>query len=90
VDDERRADVAVVDIPEEGPFDGCNLSVKCGLDGSERFAVGGQGFTLPFRVLGDHPSHVTGPDTQGPRTTDSSLITKSNFRSELRSQSRIQ
>jgi hypothetical protein len=33
---------------------------------------------------------VTGPDTQGPRTTDSSLITKSNFRSELRSQSRIQ
>jgi hypothetical protein len=34
--------------------------------------------------------HVTGPDTQGPRTTDSSLITKSNFRSELRSQSRIQ
>jgi hypothetical protein len=35
-------------------------------------------------------SGVTGPDTQGPRTTDSSLRTKSNFRSELRSQSRIQ
>jgi hypothetical protein len=33
---------------------------------------------------------VTGPDTQGPRTTDSSLIPKSNSRSELRSQSRIQ
>jgi hypothetical protein len=33
---------------------------------------------------------VLGPDTQGPRTTDSSLITKSNFRSELRSQSRIE
>jgi hypothetical protein len=51
-----------------------------------------------FRTWVEHPdkSHrkskvtVTGPDAQGPRTTDSSLITKSNFRSELRSQSRIQ
>jgi hypothetical protein len=50
VDDERRADVAIIDIPEEGSFDGCDLSIKCGLDGSEGFAVGGQGFTLPFRV----------------------------------------
>jgi hypothetical protein len=41
-------------------------------------------------VLASHGEYVTGPDTQGPRTTDSSLITKSNFRSELRSQSRIQ
>jgi hypothetical protein len=35
-------------------------------------------------------SSVTGPYIQGPRTTDSSLITKSNFRLELGSQSRIQ
>jgi hypothetical protein len=43
-----------------------------------------------FSIEYDPSNFVTGPDTQGPRTTDSSLITKSNFRSELRSQSQIQ
>jgi hypothetical protein len=42
-----------------------------------------------IRVV-DGNEYVTGPDTQWPRTTESGLITKSNFRSELRSHSRIQ
>jgi hypothetical protein len=55
VNDESRAGVAVVYVPEEGPFDGWHLRFESRLDGFERLVIQSQGISFPLRVLGDYP-----------------------------------